>query len=128
MVCRPIGISVVTNLISLIPSCLPNKKNLKIDFHRSYLRNALCVGPSDLNVDPKMEDTIRTRCWVEVVGGKNKGRVYGARQLAANSGASGSLRHQPSSSSSNVEDVTYLKQRLEARDLAYEELKGQFQN
>ncbi|QCD86213.1 hypothetical protein DEO72_LG3g734 [Vigna unguiculata] len=87
-----------------------------------------CVGPLDPNVDPTAEDTIRTRCWVEVVGGKNKGRVYGAGQLAANSGASGSLRRQPSSSSSSAEDVTYLRQRLEARDQAYEELKGQFQN
>ncbi|QCD93280.1 hypothetical protein DEO72_LG5g1352 [Vigna unguiculata] len=75
-----------------------------------------------------MEDTIKTRCWVEVVGGKNKGRVYGAGQLVTHSSASGSLKHQPSSSSSSAEDVTYLRQRLEARDQAYEELKGQFQN
>ncbi|QCE04152.1 hypothetical protein DEO72_LG8g2185 [Vigna unguiculata] len=74
-----------------------------------------CVGPSDPNANPITEDTIRTQCWVEVVGGKNKGRVYEACQLAINIGASGSLKHQPSSSTSCVEDVTYLKQRLKAR-------------
>jgi len=40
-----------------------------------------------------MKDTIRTQCWVEVVGGKNKGRLYGARQLVVNIGGNGSLKH-----------------------------------
>jgi len=51
-----------------------------------------------------------------VVGGKNKGRLYGTRQLVANIGGSSSLRHQPSSSTSSAEDVTYLRQKLEACD------------
>ncbi|QCE03476.1 hypothetical protein DEO72_LG8g1500 [Vigna unguiculata] len=65
---------------------------------------------------------------VEVVGGKNKGRLYGAGKLVANTSGSSSLKHQPSSSTFSVKDVTYLKQRLYARNQAYEELKGQFQS
>ncbi|QCD89535.1 putative transposase [Vigna unguiculata] len=119
-------------MTSRLPSSCPTTTLIHEEFENrlSQVRSeqGSCVGPSDPNVDPTTEDTIRTQCWVEVVGGKNKGRVYGVGQLAANSCASGSLRHQPSSSSSSAEDVTYLRQRVEAHDQAYEELKGQFQN
>ncbi|QCD78893.1 hypothetical protein DEO72_LG1g2529 [Vigna unguiculata] len=53
----------------------------------------------------------------------NKGRLYREGQLAANTGGSGNIKHQPSSSTSSAEDVTYLKQRLDARDQANKELK-----
>jgi len=32
--------------------------------------------------DPATNDIIGTKCWVEVVGEKNKERIYGTRQLA----------------------------------------------
>jgi len=82
---------------------------------------------------------IRTNCWVEVVGGKNNGRIFGTRQLA---GGSNSLKPQSSASNSRDEEVTNLKQqlqetnqklkvtdqRLQENDQAYVELKGQFQS
>jgi len=80
---------------------------------------------------------IRTKFWVEVVVEKNKGRIYGTRQLA---GASSSLKPQSSASTSSVEEVSYIKQRLQEigqklkvidqrlqeNDQVYAELKGQF--
>ncbi|XP_014499638.1 uncharacterized protein LOC106760739 [Vigna radiata var. radiata] len=45
------------------------------------------------------EDLIRSQCWIDVVGGKKKGRIYGAGQMASNYTAGrGGLKHQPSSS------------------------------
>jgi len=34
-----------------------------------------CVDASEHNDDADQEDVIRTQCWVDVVGGKNKGRL-----------------------------------------------------
>ncbi|KOM26691.1 hypothetical protein LR48_Vigan304s003800 [Vigna angularis] len=61
--------------------------------------------PDDAN---NAEDDIRrTQCWIDIVGGKKKGRVYGAGQLAANYTASrgGTLKHQPSSSTTTPDEV-----------------------
>ncbi|QCE03640.1 hypothetical protein DEO72_LG8g1665 [Vigna unguiculata] len=43
-----------------------------------------CVGGSQQNTidDPAADDMIKTKYWVEVFGGKNKGRIYGTEQLA----------------------------------------------
>ncbi|QCE06459.1 hypothetical protein DEO72_LG9g1471 [Vigna unguiculata] len=89
--------------------------------------------------DPAANDTIRTKCWVEVVRGKNKGRIYGTGQLA---GGSSGIKPQSTASTSSAEKVTFLKQRLQEtdeklkatdqrlqeNDQAYAELKGQFQS
>ncbi|QCE04887.1 hypothetical protein DEO72_LG8g2928 [Vigna unguiculata] len=37
-----------------------------------------CAEASEHNDE---EDVIRTQCWVDVVGGKNKGRLYGTGEL-----------------------------------------------
>ncbi|QCE06401.1 hypothetical protein DEO72_LG9g1413 [Vigna unguiculata] len=99
-----------------------------------------CVGGSqDIIDDPAVDDTIRKKYWVEVVEGKNKGRIYGTGQLAG--GRSG-MKPQSTTSTSSAKEVTFLKQRLQEtdeklkatdqrlqeNDQAYAELKGQFQS
>ncbi|XP_027915106.1 uncharacterized protein LOC114174465 [Vigna unguiculata] len=109
---------------------------------RTYVRSeqGSCAGGSqDIIDDLTADDTIRTKCWVEVVGGKNKGRIYGTGQLA---GGSSGMKPQSTASTSSAEEVTFLKQRLQENDeklkatdqqlqendQAYAKLKGQFQS
>ncbi|KOM51987.1 hypothetical protein LR48_Vigan09g064600 [Vigna angularis] len=68
------------------------------------------------------DDIMKTQCWVDVVGGKKKGRVYGAGQLASNySGARGGiLKHQPSTSN-NTEQINMVSR--EAYDAVITRLK-----
>ncbi|KOM40985.1 hypothetical protein LR48_Vigan04g118300 [Vigna angularis] len=55
------------------------------------------------------DDLIRSQCWIDVVGGKKKGRIYGVGQLAANySARRGGLKHQPSTSHHPDETVVVL--------------------
>lgn len=73
---------------------------------------------SQTNIDD--DDTIRTQYWVDVVSGKNKGRLYGARKLVANyTVGRGTWKHQPFTSNSSNQTIVQLKQQLQARDLAY---------
>ncbi|KOM52105.1 hypothetical protein LR48_Vigan09g076400 [Vigna angularis] len=78
------------------------------------------------------EDDIRmTQCWVDIVGGKKKGRVYNTGQLAANYTASrgGTLKHQPSSSTTTADEaVVRLTQALEQRDQEIIDLRVEFRN
>ncbi|KOM45879.1 hypothetical protein LR48_Vigan06g118500 [Vigna angularis] len=77
------------------------------------------------------DDIRRTQCWIDIVGGKKKGRVYGAGQLAANYTASrgGTLKHQPSSSTSTPDEVVLqLRQELHQRDQEITDLKAEFTN
>ncbi|WVZ12651.1 hypothetical protein V8G54_017181 [Vigna mungo] len=71
------------------------------------------------------DDLIRSQCWIDVVGGKKKGRIYEAGQLAANySAGCGGLKHQPSSSSQRPDETVHvLTQRLQTRDQEYNELR-----
>ncbi|KOM27470.1 hypothetical protein LR48_Vigan420s000200 [Vigna angularis] len=82
--------------------------------------------------DSNAEDDIRrTQCWVEIVGGKKKGRVYGAGQLVANYTTSrgGTLKHQPSSSTTAPNEVVLrLTQALEQRDQEITDLRAEFTN
>ncbi|KOM51805.1 hypothetical protein LR48_Vigan09g046400 [Vigna angularis] len=57
------------------------------------------------------DDIRRTQCWVEIVGGKKKGRLYGAGQLAANYTTSrgGTLKHQPSSSTTAPDEALVMR-------------------
>ncbi|KOM31454.1 hypothetical protein LR48_Vigan01g100900 [Vigna angularis] len=72
---------------------------------------------------------LRTQCWIDIVGGKKKGRVYGAGQLAANYTASrgGPLKHQPSSTST-PDEVLQLRQELHQRDQEITDLRAEFTN
>ncbi|XP_047157959.1 uncharacterized protein LOC124828650 [Vigna umbellata] len=75
------------------------------------------------------DDIRRTQCWVDVVGGKKKGRVYGAGQLAANYTTSrgGTLKHQPSSSTTTTkETIDRLTQLLQQRDQENHELRENY--
>ncbi|KOM49903.1 hypothetical protein LR48_Vigan08g073000 [Vigna angularis] len=77
------------------------------------------------------DDTRRTQCWVEIVAGKKKGRLYGAGQLAANYTTSrgGTLKHQPSSSTTAPDEVVIrLTQALEQRDQEIIDLRAEFTN
>ncbi|KOM31670.1 hypothetical protein LR48_Vigan01g122500 [Vigna angularis] len=77
------------------------------------------------------DDIRRTQCWVDIVGGKKKGRVYGAGQLAANYTTSrgGTLKHQPSSSTTTADKVVVLlTQALEQRDQEITDLRSEFRN
>ncbi|WVZ01850.1 hypothetical protein V8G54_022656 [Vigna mungo] len=76
------------------------------------------------------EDHIRSQCWVDVVGGKKKGRIYGTWQLAANySVGRGGLKHQPSSSSQRPHETIHaLTQQLQKREREYSELRQEFTN
>ncbi|KOM41018.1 hypothetical protein LR48_Vigan04g121600 [Vigna angularis] len=77
------------------------------------------------------DDIRRTQCWVEIVGGKKKGRLYGAGQLATNYTTSrgGTLKHQPSSSTTAPDEVGIrLTQALEQRDQEITDLRAEFTN
>ena len=126
--------------------CYSGRRGLKESFVigvEEFIQTARQVscasGSQDIIDDPAANDTIRTKCWVEVVGGKNKGRIYGIRQLV---GGSSGMKPQSTASTSSAEEVTFLKQRLQEtdeklratnqrlqeNDQAYAELKGQFQS
>ncbi|KOM49732.1 hypothetical protein LR48_Vigan08g055900 [Vigna angularis] len=74
------------------------------------------------------DDIRRTQCWIDIVGGKKKGRVYGAGQLAANYTTSrgGTLKHQPSSSNSTPDEVVLRRtQELRQRDQEITDLRAE---
>ncbi|KOM27486.1 hypothetical protein LR48_Vigan425s000300 [Vigna angularis] len=50
----------------------------------SQVRSEHGSAPTPNDTSNTNDDIRRTQCWVDVVGGKKKGRVYGAGQLAAN--------------------------------------------
>ncbi|QCD87399.1 hypothetical protein DEO72_LG3g1933 [Vigna unguiculata] len=79
-----------------------------------------CADASKHNDDADKEDVIRTQCWVDVVGRKNKGRLYGTEELDKGYTAGRGIHKQQASSSSNAEEVV---NRLEERDQAYENLR-----
>ncbi|KOM50026.1 hypothetical protein LR48_Vigan08g085300 [Vigna angularis] len=77
------------------------------------------------------DDIRRTQCWVEIVSGKKKGRLYDAGQLAANytTARGGTLKHQPSSSTSAPDEVVLrLTQALKQRDQEITDLRVEFTN
>ncbi|WVZ00365.1 hypothetical protein V8G54_026434 [Vigna mungo] len=69
------------------------------------------------------EEMIRTQCWVDTVGGKKKGRLYGVGQLASHysAGREGIFRHQPSNS------TTFDPNNVVSKD-AYDSLLARFEN
>ena len=62
------------------------------------------------SVDPTQDENIRTRCCIETVWGKKKGRLDGAGQLVSKyTGPNESLNQVPASSSSNTKDLTNIR-------------------
>ncbi|KOM52196.1 hypothetical protein LR48_Vigan09g085500 [Vigna angularis] len=97
----------------------------------SQVRSEHESAPTPDDANNADHDIRRTQCWIDIVGGKKKGRVYGAGQLAANYTTSrgGTLKHQPSSSTSTPDEVVLcLTQALEQRDQEITDLKAKFTN
>ena len=81
------------------------------------------------STDPTQDENIRTRCWIEIVGGKKKGRLYEAGQLVSKyTGSNESLNQLPSSSSSNIEDLNNIRQQLSRSLEENEQLRSEFQS
>ncbi|KOM51812.1 hypothetical protein LR48_Vigan09g047100 [Vigna angularis] len=96
----------------------------------SQVRSEHESAPTPEDASNADDDIRRTQCWIDIVGGKKKGRVYGAGQLAANYTASrgGTLKHQPSSSTSTPDEVLRLRQELHQRDQEITDLRTEFTN
>ncbi|XP_052734490.1 uncharacterized protein LOC128196814 [Vigna angularis] len=95
----------------------------------SQVRSEHGSAPTPDDTSNTDDDIRRTQCWVDVVGGKKKGRVYGAGQLAANYTASkgGTLKHQPSSSTSSADEaIQRLTQLLDQRDQENRALREEY--
>ncbi|KOM43562.1 hypothetical protein LR48_Vigan05g116700 [Vigna angularis] len=97
----------------------------------SQVRSEHESAPTPDDANNADDDIRRTQCWIDIVGGKKKGRVYGAGQLATNYTASrgGTLKHQPSSSTSTPDEVVLrLTQELRQRDQEITDLRAEFTN
>ncbi|KOM40419.1 hypothetical protein LR48_Vigan04g061700 [Vigna angularis] len=100
-------------------------------WERFQVRSEHELAPTPDNGSNAEDDIRRTQCWVETVGGKKKGRVYGAGQLATNYTTSrgSTLKHQPSSSTTTADEVVLrLTQALEQRDQKITDLRAEFTN
>ncbi|WVY95106.1 hypothetical protein V8G54_034194 [Vigna mungo] len=91
--------------------------------HEEFSTKLSRVRSSHSSYDDK--HLIRSQCWIDVVGGKKKGRIYGVGQLPANySAGRGGLKHQPSSSSQRPNETVHaLTQQLQTREREYSELR-----
>ncbi|KOM26069.1 hypothetical protein LR48_Vigan221s003100 [Vigna angularis] len=97
----------------------------------SQVRSEHESAPTSDDVSNAEDDIRRTQCWVDIIGGKKKGRVYGAGTLATNYTTSrgGTLKHEPSSSTTTAnEAVIHLTQALEQRDQEISDLRVEFTN
>ncbi|KOM58368.1 hypothetical protein LR48_Vigan11g140200 [Vigna angularis] len=95
----------------------------------SHVRSEHESAPTPDDASNADDDIRRTQCWIDIVGGKKKGRVYDAGQLAANYTTSrgGTLKHQPSSTST-PDEVLQLRQELHQRDQEITDLRAEFTN
>ncbi|KOM31685.1 hypothetical protein LR48_Vigan01g124000 [Vigna angularis] len=88
-----------------------------------------CVDPP-IHDQPWIEPFGRgTQCWVNVVGGKKKERVYNVGKLAANytTARGGTLKHQPSSSTTTTDEaVERLTRLLQQRDQENRDLRDEY--
>ncbi|XP_052725947.1 uncharacterized protein LOC128194399 [Vigna angularis] len=97
----------------------------------SQVRSEHESAPTPDDANNAEDDIRRTQCWIDIVDGKKKGRVYGAGQLPANHTTSrgGTLKHQPSSSTTTPDEVVLrLTQALEQRDQEITDLRAEFTN
>ncbi|KOM58289.1 hypothetical protein LR48_Vigan11g132300 [Vigna angularis] len=95
----------------------------------SQIRSEHGSAPTPDDATNEDDDIRRTQCWVDVVGGKKKGRVYDVGQLAANYTISrgGTLKHQPSSSTTTAEEtIERLTQLLQKRDQENHDLRENY--
>ncbi|KOM47544.1 hypothetical protein LR48_Vigan07g124800 [Vigna angularis] len=100
-------------------------------WERFQVRSEHESAPTPDDASNAEDDIRRTQRWIDIVGGKKKGRVYGAGQLAANYTTSrgGTLKHQPSSSTTTPNEVVLrLTQALQQRDQEITDLRAEFTN
>ncbi|KOM41180.1 hypothetical protein LR48_Vigan04g137800 [Vigna angularis] len=110
---------------------LPRPSHEEFSTRLSQVRSEHESAPTPDDGSNAEDDIRRTQCWIDIVGGKKKGRVYGAGQLAANYTTSrgGTLKHQPSSSTTAPHEVVLrLTQALEQRDQEITDLRAEFTN
>ena len=83
------------------------------------------------SLDPAEEERLRSRCWLETVGGRYKGRVYGIGRVDRQDDCVGRYIQETQSSSSNnkanSEEIVELKQHIERMDAKFQNLQN-FQN
>ncbi|KOM58158.1 hypothetical protein LR48_Vigan11g119200 [Vigna angularis] len=87
------------------------------------------VGASACSpLDPAEEERLRNRCWLEVVGGKYKGRVYGIGNVNSQDDCVDSYIQQTQASSStqqqNSEEIVNLKSLLQQYGQQLEKFQG----
>ncbi|KOM37273.1 hypothetical protein LR48_Vigan03g065400 [Vigna angularis] len=111
--------------------CFRLAKKEEFSTRLSQVRSEHESAPTPDDASNAEDDIRRTQCWVKIVGGKKKGRLYGAGQLAANYTTSrgGTLKHQPSSSTTAPDEVVLrLTQALKQRDQEITDLRAEFTN
>ncbi|KAL2337073.1 hypothetical protein Fmac_011519 [Flemingia macrophylla] len=65
------------------------------------------------HMDPILEERIRSQCWTEAAGGKQKGRIYGTGDLACvYNGGDSSFTLKRKTFDSEQEEITHLRQQL----------------
>ena len=70
----------------------------------------MLIQQEQSSADPTQDENIMTRCWIETVGGKKKGKLNGDGQLVSKyTGSNESLNQLPASSFSNTEDLNNIR-------------------
>ncbi|XP_068466396.1 uncharacterized protein [Phaseolus vulgaris] len=81
--------------------------------------------------NPAEEERLRSRCWLETVGGRYKGQVYGIGRVDRQDDCVGRYIQETQSSSSNnkanLEEIVELRQHIERMDAKFQNFQN-FQN
>ncbi|XP_068471197.1 uncharacterized protein [Phaseolus vulgaris] len=97
----------------------------------SRLSQALSESQStsiSTSLDPAEEERLRSRCWLETVGGRYKGRVYGIGRVDRQDDCVGRYIQETQSSSSNnkanSEEIVELRQHIERMDARFQNFQN----
>ncbi|XP_052728032.1 uncharacterized protein LOC108321026 [Vigna angularis] len=79
-------------------------------------------------LDPAEEERLRNRCWLEAIGGRYKGRVYGIGNVSSQDDCVDSYIQQTQASSSaqqqNLEEIVNLKSQLQQYGQQLQKFEG----
>jgi len=95
---------------------------------RSEVSSCLDGTQEQSFADPTQDENIRTKCWIEIVGGKKKGRLYGAGQLVSKYTGSNESNQLPTSSSYNTKDLSNIRHQLSRNLEENEQLRSEFRS
>jgi len=95
---------------------------------RSEVSSCLDGTQYQSSADPTKDENIMTRCWIERVGGKRKGRLYGAGQLVSKYTGSNESNQLSASSTPNTEDLNNIRQKLSRSLEENEQLRFEFRS